>query len=117
MRNGLLLFGGAGLALLVFKKKFFPNGTARPTKSEPTKEEIKRMFPVTPSTEFNPLVKRMQQALINFGGMPKLHILNSGGADGYFGDGTKRALEAFGVSGSAVNELTYAEILKKGSLL
>lgn len=118
MRNEIFIIVGAGIALVAFRKKLF-SGQINNTfdQPKPSKEEIAKQFPVKPSTKFNPLVKRMQQALINFGGIPKVHIQNNGGADGFFGDGTRRALEAFGVSGIAVNAIDYADVLKKGGLL
>ena len=94
-----------------FGKAFFP------TTNQPSKAEIKQLFPLKPANTFSSLVKRMQEALINFGGMPKAHIASSGGADGIFGAGTKRALEAYGTRSDLVTETTYAEILKKGGLL
>ena len=120
MNNTLLALLGGGLGLFLFKDQLFgkkQNKQNLQFEDQPKKEETNQNFPLLPSTQFNPLVKRLQEALTNFGRMPKIHIQNSGGADGFYGNGTKRALEAYGVNGSSVNAQIYAEILRKGGLL
>ena len=110
--------------MLLFKDQLFGKKAAQFPIDTNTDQPIQpinpivldRQFPLKPSTRFQPLVKKMQQALIAFGGMPKIHIQSSGGADGYFGNGTKKALAAFGTSSASVSKAVYTEILKKGGI-
>ena len=61
-------------------------------------------------------VRTLQQALIKLGGQSEAAILNSGGADGDYGDGTVRALTAQGFKNpTQITQEGYVAVLQKAS--
>jgi len=73
-------------------------------------------FPLRYGQRNNRKVLRLQQALIRLGGTPATYITGSGGADGWFGDGTRRALEASRANGNEVAQSTYNGFLLKAGM-
>lgn len=102
----LLALVGAGVGLAVFSdKKIKPKN--------PKEEELDRQFPLVPSPDFNPLVKVLQQNIINYGLPVSLYITTTGGADGIYGSGVRNALRFFNQSPEQITFDEYAKLNKR----
>ena len=69
-------------------------------------------FPIVPSTQYNPLVETVQEALKLHNPQSRKAIEDSGGADGIYGGGTRTALSHAGFSSNSISKATFDNLKK-----